>query len=480
MIKNNFFCLFLILILFNNNYVYSNKKIILNYSKLFKINNNNNNNCNFLNNVCSSLVLIKSRIFSFKNIYYKYNNILNFKYYLNFLKYKKYNNNFNFYIKKNNFFKKKNRSYYYSFGTGIIIDNINGYIITNSHVIDMSNDILIKLNDGREYSAFLVGQDKYVDIAVLKIKNFKNINSIKIGNSDNLYLGEKIFSLGYPYNLNLSITSGIISGLNRNNIGIQKYENFIQTDSLINSGNSGGALINIKGELIGINTAALVSNNGNNLGISFSIPINMIKNIVNQIIKIGESKHINFGFFAINIDNNIKKIKNIYNNFGVFITYIKKNSLFNKYKIFVGDIILFINNKFVLSLEDLNYKLSTFLVGDYINIGLLRKNKLIYKKIFLFNDDKNIYNFDILYNNFKNLGLTTYNYLNLNKNNIYGVYISKILNNNNFFKIGDIIININNKNINNLLDLRKILYLKPKFILIKLLRNRKFIYYYLK
>ncbi len=430
---------------------------------------NSNKFINF-KDISKSLVLIKSSFFGYRNLYIK-NSLLNKKYInkLNFVK------NFKYIVDRNNFL-------HISLGTGIIIDKKNGYIITNNHVIgDNPIDIKVKLHNGKIFKAMLVGSDKDMDISILKINNFKNISSIKLGDLNKINIGDRVYSLGYPYNLGLSVTSGIISGFNRNNIGIQKYEDFIQTDAIINSGNSGGALVNNKGELIGINTAVLISkNNNSNLGISFSIPFYTLRNVINQIIKIGEVKHIDLGFSGIDV-NNFNNIDYINSEYGILISDIYDYSLLKKYKIYTGDIIVSLNNDKVLSFKDFYSKLSNFVFGDKIKIGILRNNKLIYKCLYLFNKKNNKYNFDVSFNYFNGVGLSTYNYLNLFKNNIFGVYVGKVFNYSKFFNIlkkNDIILKINNSKIKNLLDLRNFVFSEPKFMLLKIIRNGKILYYY--
>ncbi len=455
-----YFCLFFLFILF---FFSSNVYCNLNSLRYFKSLLNNKIEKNFIQKASSSLVSIKSKLI--------------IENYLDFFSNKKKNINFNFLLDKN--FNKYNL---YSYGSGIIIDKKKGYILTNSHVIGISKEIIVKLDNGKKYLGNLIGRDINTDIAIIKINNFENLNSIKIGNSDKLEVGDVIFSIGYPFNIGKTVTSGIVSGLNKK-LSISKYINFIQTDSIINKGNSGGALLNSKGELVGINTAVLYNKNGCNLGLSFAIPINTINNILKQIISIGECKHVFLNFFGITVNDDLYKFKNIYNNFGVFITKINKNSLLRNYNIYEGDIIVSINKKIILNKNDFDSFLSSFVFGDTINLGILRKNIFLIKKIFLYNNLEDFYNFDFFYKKFYGVGLTTYNYLNIYKNNLSGVYIGYVSPKSilyyHDFKKGDIILDINGFRIKNLLDLRNFLNKKNKVMLFKLLRGNRLIYNFL-
>lgn len=171
-------------------------------------------------------------------------------------------------------------------GSGVIVDAKQGYIVTNSHVVNGADKIRVGLNDGRDFDAKLIGQDEQADIALLQIEA-DNLTEIKKADSDKLRVGDFVVAIGNPFGLGQTVTSGIISALGRSNLNIGNYENFIQTDAAINSGNSGGALINLKGELVGINTA-IIAPGGGNVGIGFAIPANMVHSFTHQLIEFGE------------------------------------------------------------------------------------------------------------------------------------------------------------------------------------------------
>jgi len=174
-------------------------------------------------------------------------------------------------------------------GSGVVIDAREGFILTNSHVIDGADEIAVTFADGRELQAKRVGSDSSTDVAVIKVQA-QELSAIQIGNSDQLEVGDFVLAIGNPFQIGQTVTSGIISGLHRNNVGIAQYEDFIQTDAAIYPGNSGGPLINLHGELIGINTAFIGASN-TNAGMGFAIPINVARSIVDQILKYGDVRH---------------------------------------------------------------------------------------------------------------------------------------------------------------------------------------------
>ena len=178
-----------------------------------------------------------------------------------------------------------------SLGSGVIIDADKGYVMTNNHVIDKADEITVTLGDQRNLSAKVIGTDPEVDLAVIQIQADK-LAAVPMADSDKLQVGDFVVAIGNPFGLGQTVTSGIVSALGRNNLGIEGYEDFIQTDASINPGNSGGALVNLRGELVGINTA-IVGPSGGNVGIGFAIPINMCKDIADQLIRLanGETRN---------------------------------------------------------------------------------------------------------------------------------------------------------------------------------------------
>ena len=219
--------------------------------------------------------------------------------------------------------KKKNRA---GLGSGVIINSKKGYIITNNHVIARAKDIKVKLQDGREFKATLVGSDPASDVAVIKISPDK-LHAIRFSDSDKLRVGDFVVAIGNPFGIGQTVTSGIVSALGRSGLGIEAYENFIQTDASINPGNSGGALVNLKGELIGINTAIIGSRGGSgSVGIGLAIPVNMALDITKQLIKYGKVRRGYLGVSAQDLTNDLSKAFGIKTNKGAIITQVLKDS----------------------------------------------------------------------------------------------------------------------------------------------------------
>ena len=183
-----------------------------------------------------------------------------------------------------------------SLGSGVVVDAANGYIITNAHVIENAKEITVTAQDDHEFKAEMVGADQGSDVAVLKLTQGK-LPAVALGDSTKLEVGDFVLAIGNPFGLQHTVTSGIVSALGRTGLNRDSYEDFIQTDASINPGNSGGALVNLRGELVGINSAIL-SRTGGNIGIGFAIPVNMVKNVMADLIKYGEVKR---GLLGVNI-----------------------------------------------------------------------------------------------------------------------------------------------------------------------------------
>ncbi|MCT8987751.1 Do family serine endopeptidase DegQ [Shewanella phaeophyticola] len=255
-------------------------------------------------------------------------------------------------------------------GSGVIIDAAKGYIVTNNHVINGADDIQIGLHDGREIKAKLIGADKESDIALLQI-DAKNLTEINQTDSDNIRVGDFAVAIGNPFGLGQTVTSGIVSALGRSGLGIEMLENFIQTDAAINSGNSGGALVNLNGELIGINTA-IVAPNGGNVGIGFAIPANMVHNLVDQIIEHGEVRRGVLGVSGRDLDNELAKAFGLDTQHGGFVNEVMPKSAADKAGLKAGDIIVSINGRSIKSFQELRAKVATMGAGAEVEFGIIR------------------------------------------------------------------------------------------------------------
>ena len=259
-------------------------------------------------------------------------------------------------------------------GSGVVIDAKEGILITNHHVIDKASEIQIVLHDGDTLEAELLGSDPEVDIAVLKV-DADNLEEIAIADSDNVEPGDFSIAVGNPFGLGHTVTTGIVSAIGRSGLGIHGYENFIQTDASINPGNSGGALINLKGELIGINTA-IIGPGGGNVGIGFAIPTNMAMAIVQQILEFGEVKRGRIGITIQNITPDLRKAFDLPKSTkGALIASVEANSSAEKAGLEVGDVIVSVNDKSVSSASQLRNSIGLVREGEKVSIKYLRDGK---------------------------------------------------------------------------------------------------------
>jgi serine protease Do len=263
-------------------------------------------------------------------------------------------------------------------GSGFIISE-DGYILTNNHVVGDSDKITVKLKDGREMEAKLIGADPKSDVAVIKI-DATSLPTIKLGNSDKLEVGEWVIAIGNPFGLVESVTVGIVSAKGRSTVGITDYENFIQTDAAINPGNSGGPLLNLDGEAIGMNTA-IFSRSGGYMGIGFSIPINMAISIKDQLIKTGK---VIRGFLGIFIQDNNKDLAEsfgITQDKGIIVSDVTKDSPADKSEIKQGDIILKLNDKPVESVSEFRNTISLTEPGKKVKLEIFRDGQTLEKEV---------------------------------------------------------------------------------------------------
>ena len=265
-------------------------------------------------------------------------------------------------------------------GSGVIIAN-DGYIVTNNHVIADAKEIEVTLNDNSRYKATIVGTDPSTDIAVLKIEA-KNLNALPLGNSDNLDIGEWVLAVGNPFNLTSTVTAGIVSAKARNlnmigggksSNGMVPIESFIQTDAAVNPGNSGGALVNTNGELIGINTA-IASQTGSYSGYSFAVPVNLVKKVMKDLISYGVVQRGYLGIQMTDVTQELKEDKNLKNLDGVYVASVLDNSGAKKAGIVPGDIILKVGNEPVVSPSSLQEKIGSRQPGDKVAVTIRRKN----------------------------------------------------------------------------------------------------------
>jgi Do/DeqQ family serine protease len=260
-----------------------------------------------------------------------------------------------------------------SLGSGVVVDAKNGYIITNDHVIDKADEITVTLRNGESLKAKLIGTDPDTDVAVIQVDS-KHLTAVPIGNSDKLRVGDFAIAIGNPFGLGQTVTSGIVSALGRSGLGIEGYEDFIQTDASINPGNSGGALVSLNGELIGINTA-IFSRSGGNIGIGFAIPINMVNDIMQQLLAHGEVKRGRLGAQAQDLTPQLAKAFNLKNRRGAVITQVVENSAADKSGLKPGDIVTHINGKRVKDAGTLRNTIGLLRVGQRVELKVQRDGK---------------------------------------------------------------------------------------------------------
>lgn len=261
-------------------------------------------------------------------------------------------------------------------GSGVILTE-DGYIVTNNHVVGFADQIKVTLNDGREMKAEKVGTDPSTDIAVLKIEG-SNLPTINYANSDQVKIGEWVLAVGNPFNLTSTVTAGIVSAKGRDLDIIKEsksIEEFIQTDAVVNPGNSGGALLDTRGGLIGINTA-ISTPTGVYAGYSFAIPSNLVKRIVDDIIENGNIERTNLGIGGYTIDDEVKNELNLNVDSGVYIDYVDRGSAAQFSGLLPGDIITEVNNREILSFEDIVDEMKFTKVGDVLDVSILRNGKL--------------------------------------------------------------------------------------------------------
>jgi serine protease Do len=260
-----------------------------------------------------------------------------------------------------------------SAGSGIIVDAKKGYIITNAHVIKGASSVIVTLNDGRHYKAKPVGVDAPSDIAVIQI-HLPHLVALKISNSNTLKVGDYVIAIGNPFGLGQSVSSGIISALKRTNLNIEGYENFIQTDAPINMGSSGGALVNLSGELVGMNTA-IVSPGGGNVGIGFAIPSNMVKNVMKQLIQYGKVERGILGINVQTLSPEIADALNLSGQHGAIVTQIDKDSSANDTRLQIGDVILQVNNDSIQTASSVINTVGFLRIGSTATFQVLRKGR---------------------------------------------------------------------------------------------------------
>ncbi|WJY14703.1 serine endoprotease DegQ [Pectobacteriaceae bacterium CE90] len=360
-------------------------------------------------------------------------------------------------------------------GSGVIINAAKGYVLTNNHVINNADKIRVQLNDGREYDAKLIGRDEQTDIALLQLNDAKNLTEIKIADSDQLRVGDFAVAVGNPFGLGQTATSGIISALGRSGLNLEGLENFIQTDASINRGNSGGALVNLNGELIGINTAILAPGGGN-IGIGFAIPSNMAQTLSQQLIEFGEVKRGLLGIRGSEMTSEIAKAFKVDVQRGAFVSEVLPKSAAAKAGIKAGDVLTSLNGKTISSFAELRAKIGTTAPGKTVRVGLWRDGKQQEVSVILGNSANTATRAESLSPALQGASLSDGQL----KDGSKGVIIDSVIKDTPAAKIGlqkgDIIVGINRERVENISQLGKILKSKPSVIALNIMRGDQSIY----
>ncbi len=266
------------------------------------------------------------------------------------------------------------RRRFQSAGSGVIVDAEQGYLITNHHVIENAEEITITLVDGRELTAEVIGSDRGSDVAVLKVEP-KNLRAIKLANSDASRVGDFVVAIGNPFGLQHTVTSGIVSALGRSGLNPDGYEDFIQTDASINPGNSGGALINLRGELIGVNTAIFASRGGGNIGIGFAIPVNMARAIMDQIIEFGEVRRGLLGVNIFPVTPSTAEAYGLSEARGALVVQVAPDSAAEQAGVQIDDVIVSVNGRQVDDPNQLRNVIGLMRVGEEVRLEVIRDGR---------------------------------------------------------------------------------------------------------
>ncbi|MBU1233878.1 MAG: DegQ family serine endoprotease, partial [Proteobacteria bacterium] len=374
-----------------------------------------------------------------------------------------------------------------SLGSGVIISK-DGLILTNNHVVENTEEILVTLSDKRELEAEIVGTDPKSDVAVIRLKgNTEDLTPLPIGNSGELRLGDIVLAIGNPFGLDHTVTMGIVSAKGRANVGITDYEDFIQTDAAINPGNSGGALINLKGELVGINTA-IVTRSGGYQGVGFAIPSNMAKAVMDSLIKHGKVVRGWLGVAIQDLDKDLSEAMGLKDINGVLVSDVTENSPAAKAKLERGDVILRVNGEKMTSTGRLRNTIAAMGAGTEVQLDLMRDGKEKTVPLTLGELPDDFGGQATLQENDGLLGGITVAPLNeltrekfeINKNVKTGVAITQVEGGSTAeqagLRSGDVILEINRQNVNSVEDFEKV-YKKSKDSLLMLIYRQNSTFY---
>ena len=377
-----------------------------------------------------------------------------------------------------------------SLGSGFIISE-DGTVVTNNHVIANAEDIIVRIKD-KEYKAAVVGADPYADIAVLKIETNEKFTPVKFGDSDKARVGDWVVAIGNPFGLGGTVTSGIISARNRD-INLTRYDDFIQTDASINQGNSGGPLFNLDGDVVGINTAIIAPGQAGSIGIGFAIPANAASNVIDQLIKFGETRRGWLGVRIQQVTKEIAEVENLKKPQGALVASVSDKSPADKAGIKPGDIIIEFDGKKIDTMRTLPKVVANTAVGKSVQLKIWRNKRMVSKRLVLgrlesssefkekkTSKPKSSKNFDInsLKINVRDIDANDRKTRNL-KSSITGSVINEIYNNSplsGLLNKNDIIIEVQKKPIKSSSELNRvvknIISQKEQTLLLTVINNR--------
>ncbi|MCO4321439.1 DegQ family serine endoprotease [Aliidiomarina quisquiliarum] len=354
-------------------------------------------------------------------------------------------------------------------GSGVIINAREGYVVTNNHVVDSASDITVTLNDGRTFTATVLGADPDSDIALLKLNEPENLKELPLANSDALRVGDFAIAIGNPFGLGQTVTSGIVSALGRGGFGVDRLENFIQTDAAINRGNSGGALVDLNGRLIGINTAILGSTG--NIGIGFAIPSNMMKSLVDQILEFGEVRRGILGVRGRDLDQQLADALDIKRTRGAWVSEVIQDSAAQQAGIKAGDVIISIDGTLIQSMSELAAKVGAAGAGRDITLGVIRDGHEINIPVKLSEADKAI-TAESMHEALRGATLQTNNGSGLRVSDIESKSPAEQIG----LETGDIIIAVNRQPTNTVTELRAVLERSKGVTALTIVRGNRQLY----
>ena len=360
-------------------------------------------------------------------------------------------------------------------GSGVVIDAAKGYVLTNNHVISHADKISVQMNDGREFDAKLIGGDDQSDIALLQLQNPTGLTQIAIADSDKLRVGDFAVAVGNPFGLGQTATSGIVSALGRSGLNLEGLENFIQTDASINRGNSGGALLNLNGELIGINTAILAPGGGS-VGIGFAIPSNMARTLAQQLIDFGEVKRGLLGIKGTEMSADIAKAFNLNVQRGAFVSEVLPNSGSAKAGVKSGDVIVSLNDKPLSSFAELRSRIATTEPGTTVKLGILRDGKPLDLQVTLDKSTSSSASAEMIAPALQGATLSDGQL----KDGTKGITLDSVEKSSPAAQAGlhenDVIIGVNRVRVQSIAEMRKVLAGKPSVIALQIVRGNDTLY----